>query len=154
MTTLSTNGRGERKSLAGQLDRLDRILDGLADGLNEAVAQAVTETVAAAVEAAVREVLTSAELRRRLHAEGAARLGPFRRAVAALGRGLVSAARGCWRRVTALAGRGRDQATEAVAALRQGRQAMVAARAARDDGVRPARVAVRAGGRESGAAVP
>jgi hypothetical protein len=124
MTTLSTNGRGERKSLAGQLDRLDRILDGLADGLNEAVAQAVKETVAAAVAAAVREVLTSAELRRRLHAEEAARPGLIRRAAAALGRGLVSLARGCWISVTALAGRGRDQATEAVAALQQGREAL------------------------------
>jgi hypothetical protein len=124
MTTMSTNGRGERKSLAGQLDRLDRILDGFADGLNEAVAQAVKETVAAAVEAAVREVLTSAELRRRQHAEEAARPGLLRRAVATLGRGLVSAAQGCWAWVTTLVERGRDQATEAVAALRQGRQAM------------------------------
>jgi hypothetical protein len=124
MTTLSTNGRGERKSLAGQLDRLDRILDGLADGLNEAVAQAVKTTVAAAVEAAIREVLASSELRRRLHAEEAARPGLIRRAAATLSRGLVSVAKDCWTWVTTLVERGRDKATEAVAALQQGRQTL------------------------------
>jgi hypothetical protein len=124
MTTLSTNGRGERKSLAGQLDRLDRILDGLADGLNEAVALAVKETVAAAVEVAVREVLANAELRRRLQAEEPGRPGLLRRTVATLGRGLVSTARSCWNWVTELAGRGRDRATEAVVAFQQGRQTL------------------------------
>jgi hypothetical protein len=124
MTTMRTNGRGERKSLAGQLDRLDRILDGFADGLNEAVAQAVKETVTAAVEAAVREVLMNAELRRRLHAEEAARPGLFRRAVTSLGRGLVSTATSCWNWLNTLVGRGRGRATEAVAALQQGRQTL------------------------------
>jgi hypothetical protein len=47
-----------RKTLASQLDRLDRILDGLADGLNQAVAAAVTAAVAQAVEQAVAGVLT------------------------------------------------------------------------------------------------
>ena len=61
----TSNGRAERKSLAGQLDRLDTILDGLADGLNEAVATAEKQAVTAAVEAALVEVLTSAELQRR-----------------------------------------------------------------------------------------
>jgi hypothetical protein len=124
MTTITTNGRGERKSLAGQLDRLDRILDGLADGLNEAVAQVVKETVTAAVEAAVREVLANAKQRSRLSAEEAARPGLLRRAAAELGRGLVNVARGCWNWLTTLVGQGRDRATEAVAALRQGRQAL------------------------------
>jgi hypothetical protein len=123
MTTITTNGRSERKSLAGQLDRLDRILDGLADGLNEAIAQAVKETVAAAVEAAVREVLTSAELRRRLHAEEAARPGLLRRAAATLGRGLLSVVRGFWTWMTELVERGRDRTTEA-AALQQGRHVL------------------------------
>jgi hypothetical protein len=124
MTTITTNGRGERKSLAGQLDRLDRILDGLADGLNEAVALAVKETVAADEAAAVREALTSAELRRRLHSEETARPGLIRRAATTLGRGLVHVAQGCWTWVTTLAGRGRDRATEAVAALQQGRHVL------------------------------
>jgi hypothetical protein len=124
MTTISTNGRGERKSLAGQLDRLDRILDGFADGLNEAVAQAVKETVSAAVEAAVREVLTSTELSRRLHAEEAARPGLLRRAAATLGCGLVSVARDCWNWLTTLVGQGRDKAAEAAAAFQRGRQTL------------------------------
>jgi hypothetical protein len=69
MTTTTTNGR-TRKSLAEQIDRLDAILDGLADALNEAVADAVKGAVTAAVQeavhAAVVEVLTNAELRKRL----------------------------------------------------------------------------------------
>jgi hypothetical protein len=68
-TTTTTNGR-TRKSLAEQIDRLDAILDGLADALNEAVADAVKEAVTVAVQeavhAAVVEVLTNAELRKRL----------------------------------------------------------------------------------------
>jgi hypothetical protein len=69
MTTTTTNGR-TRKSLAEQIDRLDAILDGLADALNEAVADAVKDAVTAAVQeavhAAVVEVMTNAELRKRL----------------------------------------------------------------------------------------
>src|SRR5437660_1121392 len=102
MTTTSTNGRGERKSLAGQLDRLDGILDGLADGLNEAVAQAVKEVVSAAVEAAVREVLTNAELQRRLRPEPAAGPGRTRWTAGVLCRGVVSAAKQCWGRAAAM----------------------------------------------------
>jgi hypothetical protein len=124
MTTLSTNGRSERKSLASQLDRLDRILDGLADGLNEAVATAVKEAVVVAVEAAVRELLASAELQRRLRTEPAGRPGLVRRAATALGRRLLSAARGCWSWVTAVTGRGRHKAAQAVAALREGGEAL------------------------------
>jgi hypothetical protein len=66
---MTTDGR-TRKSLAEQIDRLDAILDGLADALNEAVADAVKDAVTAAVQeavhAAVVEVLTNAELRKRL----------------------------------------------------------------------------------------
>jgi hypothetical protein len=56
MSTTTVNGR-ERKSLAEQLDRLDRILDGLAEGLNEAVAMAVKEAIGLAVKEAVQAVL-------------------------------------------------------------------------------------------------
>src|SRR5262245_51799260 len=64
-TTQVSNGR-LRKSLAEQIDRLDRILDGLAEALNEAVAAAVKEAVGIAVQQAVQavlvEVLTNADL--------------------------------------------------------------------------------------------
>jgi hypothetical protein len=46
-----------RKTLAGQLDRLDSILDGLSEGLNGAVADAVREATGAAVEQAVHKAL-------------------------------------------------------------------------------------------------
>ena len=55
--TLETNGQ-TRKTLASQLDRLDRILDGLSEGLDQAVAQAVREAVGLAVREAVQAVLT------------------------------------------------------------------------------------------------
>jgi hypothetical protein len=62
MTTASTNGRVERKSLAAQIDRLDSVLDGLADALHQAVASATRE----AVQAALTEMLSNPELRARL----------------------------------------------------------------------------------------
>jgi hypothetical protein len=66
-STMSGNGI-QRKSLAGQIDRLDAILDGLADALNESVAEAVREVVGQvvheAVSSTVREVLSSPELLR------------------------------------------------------------------------------------------
>jgi hypothetical protein len=61
-----TNGRGQRPSLAQQIERLDRILDNLSEGLQEAVAEAVKMAVTRAVEAALVEVLTNPELRRHL----------------------------------------------------------------------------------------
>jgi hypothetical protein len=125
MTTLSSNGRSERKSLANQLDRLDQILDGLADGLNEAVAQAVKEAVVVAVEAAVRELLANAELQHRLHPELADRPGLVRRAASALGCGLVNAAKMCWGWVTTVASWGREKAAEVAAALREGPELLV-----------------------------
>jgi hypothetical protein len=68
-TTLESNNR-TRKSLAEQIDRLDRILDGLAEGLNEAVAGAVQTAVSLAVKEAVQslvaEVLSNADLMQRL----------------------------------------------------------------------------------------
>jgi hypothetical protein len=63
----NVNG-SQRKSLASQLDRLDRIIDVLAEGLNEAVADIVRQTVASAVqqtvEAVLREVLSRPEVLR------------------------------------------------------------------------------------------
>jgi hypothetical protein len=68
-TTLESNNRA-RKSLAEQIDRLDRILDGLAEGLNEAVAGAVQTAVSLAVKEAVQslvaEVLSNPDLMQRL----------------------------------------------------------------------------------------
>jgi hypothetical protein len=58
MTTIMQSNTRQRKSLAEQIDRLDRILDGLAEGLNEAVAAAVQQAVALAVRQAVQTVLT------------------------------------------------------------------------------------------------
>jgi hypothetical protein len=65
----TTNGRAPRASLAQQIDRLDLILDNLSEGLQEAVAEAVKTAVTRAVEAALVEVLTNAELRKRLTPE-------------------------------------------------------------------------------------
>jgi hypothetical protein len=64
----STNGRLQRNSLSHEIDRLNLILDGLADGLQEAIAMAVKEAVEKAVEATVKEVLSNAELQKRLPA--------------------------------------------------------------------------------------
>jgi uncharacterized membrane protein YccC len=55
-TIPAANGRA-RKSLEGQLDRFDRILDGLADALNESVADAVRDAVGQAVREAVHAVV-------------------------------------------------------------------------------------------------
>jgi hypothetical protein len=60
---VTTNGRA-RKSLAEQIDRLDRTLDGLADALNESVATAVRE----AVQGVLVEMLADAGLRAQLQA--------------------------------------------------------------------------------------
>lgn len=54
--TTIPNGRS-RKTLADQIDRLDRVLDGLAEGLNDAVAAAVREAATEAVREAVHAVL-------------------------------------------------------------------------------------------------
>jgi hypothetical protein len=54
---MNRNGQ-QRKSLAGQIDRLDALLDGLAAGLNESVAAVVQEAVGLAVKEAVRAVLS------------------------------------------------------------------------------------------------
>src|SRR5262245_21557402 len=66
--TATKNGPVPRQTLAGQIDRLDSILDGLAEALNESVADAVRRTVGEvlreAVADAVREALDGPELAR------------------------------------------------------------------------------------------
>jgi hypothetical protein len=71
---MSTTLNPGRKTLASQLDRLDTIIDGLADNLHEAVAMAtanvVKETLTVVVQEAVRgalvEILSNAEVQKRL----------------------------------------------------------------------------------------
>jgi hypothetical protein len=62
-TSLKDNGRLPRKTLSGQLDRLDQILDGLAESLNDAVAgvarEAVLQVVRQAVQDAVHDALAA-----------------------------------------------------------------------------------------------
>jgi hypothetical protein len=72
MTTLTnTTDRVARKSLAEQIDRLDRLLDGLAQGINDTVVRAVQEAVGLAVQQAVQaalvEVLTNAQIHKMLY---------------------------------------------------------------------------------------
>jgi hypothetical protein len=55
----TTNGRAARPTLATQIDRLDRLLDGLSENLTEAVADAVKAAVVQAVQTVLTEVLTN-----------------------------------------------------------------------------------------------
>jgi hypothetical protein len=73
---MSTNTlNAGRKTLASQLDRLDTIIDGLADSLHEVVAiatanvvkETLTVVVQQAIHSALVEVLTNAELQKRLN---------------------------------------------------------------------------------------
>src|SRR5262245_51673987 len=57
--TTTTNGRTGRPTLATQMDRLDRLLDGLSENLTEAVADAVKAAVLQAVQTVLTEVLTN-----------------------------------------------------------------------------------------------
>jgi hypothetical protein len=57
MTTMTIPNSSARQTLASQIGRLDRILDGLADNLNEAVVSAVSHAVGRAVKEAVQGVL-------------------------------------------------------------------------------------------------
>jgi hypothetical protein len=125
MTTATTTN-GVRKTLASQIDRLDRILDGLSENLNQAVAdavqgavelavrQAVGQAVKEAVQAVLAEVLTNADLlaaARTLLAPGAPAgvpadpperpKGLFRRACDKVQAGVAVAANAC----AAMAGR-------------------------------------------------
>ncbi len=61
--TMTANGKPQRKQLADQLDRLDRIIDALAEALPEAVSDAARDGTRAAVKDAILEILTNPELR-------------------------------------------------------------------------------------------
>jgi hypothetical protein len=105
--TATTLNNGVRKSLASQLDRLDSILDGLADNLNDAVAMAaassVKEVLSVAVEKAVHaalvEVLSNAELQKRLVAAQIVNPEP----VVPMSMRAVKAASSCWSWLTKIA---------------------------------------------------
>jgi hypothetical protein len=60
MTTQNApkNGAVPRQTLAGQIDRLDTILDGLAEALNESVADAVRKSVGEVVRETVKETVS------------------------------------------------------------------------------------------------
>ena len=108
MSTTTLNN-GVRKTLASQLDRLDMILDGLAENLNEAVAIAATnsvkEIVNVAVQEAVRaaliEILTNAEVQKRLiHAPPATpTMIHLREKARSCWSWLVRAAKGTWTKI-------------------------------------------------------
>jgi hypothetical protein len=103
-TTTNQNGKTARKSLSEQIDRLDDILDGLAENLNAAVVDAVagavkdavTVAVQEAVHAAILEVLTNAELRKRLGVIPTPVSQPSAPVVVVL----ANAARRCWKWLT------------------------------------------------------
>jgi hypothetical protein len=83
MENAAVNSR-PRQTLAGQIDRLDSILDGLDDALAGAVADAVRAAVSLAVreavEAAVKDVLSNPHLlRAAMEANGLPRPGRRRR---------------------------------------------------------------------------
>jgi hypothetical protein len=64
--SLTLNNVKPRKTLASQLDRFDRVLDGLAENLNAAVADSVKESVAVAVKEVLAQFLTHTEVPKRL----------------------------------------------------------------------------------------
>jgi hypothetical protein len=108
MATTTLNN-GPRKTLASQLDRLDTILDGLADNLNEAVALAAADSlkevvnvaVQEAVHAALVEVLSNAELRKRL-ANPADGWPTTLRLVRSCWAWVVNTAKGIWNKIVAV----------------------------------------------------
>src|SRR5262249_9639908 len=80
----STSSHGQqKKTLAGQLDRLDTIIDALDEALPGAVADAVQQAVSAAVkqaaEAVLREVLGNPGLLRALNPQPAPPAEPVRK---------------------------------------------------------------------------
>ena|SRR5579864_552360 len=106
--TLLMNNVKPRKTLATQLDRLDRILDGLADNLNGAVAESVKDAVAAAVKEAVKEVLTNPALQQRMQdAQNAAMPAQPKKPLV---RRVGNAMAGLWSRTKAVAKAGCKQA--------------------------------------------
>ena len=124
MTTLNANGRAERKSLANQIDRLDRILDGLADGLNEAVV-AVREGGGheGGEQGGGGRGEGGARQRRAAEAAAAQAGQPAERARLGgrmLCQGVVRVVRGCWNGAVALARCCREKAMEGVALVQEG----------------------------------
>jgi hypothetical protein len=64
MTTNATmNGKHQRKQLADQIDRLDRVIESIGTELNRAVTDACREGAQAAVRSALLELFSSPELR-------------------------------------------------------------------------------------------
>jgi hypothetical protein len=111
MTTTTLN-TGARKTLASQLDRLDTILDGLADNLNEAVATAAADSmkevvsvaVQEAVHAALVEVLSNAEVQKRLAANQTPNVRPTTlRLVRSCWTWVVNTAKDIWAKIVAVA---------------------------------------------------
>src|SRR5215469_10982174 len=111
MSTTTLNN-GVRKTLASQLDRLDRILDGLAENLNEAVAMAaansVKEIVNVAVQEAVRaalvEILTNVEVQKRLiNVQPTPTMSHLREKAGSCWSWIVRAAKGTWTKIVAIA---------------------------------------------------
>jgi hypothetical protein len=108
MATTTLNA-GARKTLASQLDRLDTIIDGLADNLNEAVALAAADSmkeivnvaVQEAVHAALVEVLSNAELRKRLANPADGRPTTIR-LVRSCWAWIVGTAKGIWNKIVAV----------------------------------------------------
>ena len=107
MSTTTLNN-GVRKTLASQLDRLDMILDGLAENLNEAVAMAaansVKEIVNVAVQEAVRaalvEILTNAEVQKRLiHVQPTPTIIHLREKARSCWSWIIRAAKGTWTKI-------------------------------------------------------
>jgi hypothetical protein len=109
MVTTTLNA-GARKTLASQLDRLDTILDGLADNVNEAVAVAAADSmkevvnvaVQEAVHAALVEVLSNAELRKRLANQPADAQPTTIRIVRSCWVWVVNTAKGIWNKIVAV----------------------------------------------------
>ena len=131
-----TLDNGVRKTLASQIDRLDSILDGLAENLNEAVADsvkgAVTVAVQEAVHAALVEILSNAQVRRRLSVQTpvVVRLAEKARSC---WNWLAGTAKAVWSKVVATATAAGDKVqakvrslvTEATATVRQAPQRVV-----------------------------
>lgn len=87
MSTVSMNGKPQRKQLSQQLDRMDGIIDCLADALPEAVADACRDGAKAAVQQAVTDLFTHPEFLARfaeLAARSAQTVAPAPLAVPAL----------------------------------------------------------------------
>ena len=131
-----TLDNGVRKTLASQIDRLDSILDGLAENLNEAVADgvkgAVTVAVQEAVHAALVEILSNAEVRRRLSVQPPVLVRLAEKARSCWN-WLAGTAKAVWSKVVATATAAGDKVqakvrpfvTEATAKVRQAPQRVV-----------------------------